>query len=71
MSFEEGAMCEPLSVAVYVMQRANLVPGQTVCIFGAGVIGLLCMLVAKAFGAERVVITGIQLVIFRKKIKNV
>eukprot|EP00475_Leptophrys_vorax_P039449 TRINITY_DN7131_c0_g1_i1.p1 TRINITY_DN7131_c0_g1~~TRINITY_DN7131_c0_g1_i1.p1 ORF type:complete len:373 (-),score=107.62 TRINITY_DN7131_c0_g1_i1:887-1939(-) len=60
VSLDEGAMCEPLSVGVYACQRARIGVGSTVAIFGAGPIGLVCFLVAKAFGAASVVITDIS-----------
>jgi len=60
MSFEQGAMCEPLSVGVYACQRGQIKPGDKVAILGAGPIGLVTMLVAKAFGATYVVMTDVQ-----------
>ncbi len=36
VSFDEGAMCEPLSVGVHAVSRANISLGQTVLITGAG-----------------------------------
>jgi len=58
MSFEEGAMVEPTAVAVHAVRRAGIV-GDTVLVLGAGTIGLLIMQVAKALGADTVVITDI------------
>ncbi|KAA1466332.1 xylitol dehydrogenase [Dentipellis sp. KUC8613] len=56
LTLEDGAMMEPLSVAVHsVSTLAQLRPNQTVAIFGCGPVGLLCMAVAKAFGASRIV----------------
>eukprot|EP01083_Nonionella_stella_P068226 181007_1 len=60
VSFEDGAMCEPLSVGVYACERAGVKPGCTVAVFGAGPIGLVCSLAAKAFGADNIVITDIE-----------
>ncbi|XP_035686386.1 sorbitol dehydrogenase-like [Branchiostoma floridae] len=60
VSFEEGAMLEPLSVAVYTCQRGEVKVGSKVLIFGAGPIGLLCLLVAKTRGASSVAITDID-----------
>ncbi|XP_078698241.1 sorbitol dehydrogenase-like [Branchiostoma floridae x Branchiostoma belcheri] len=60
VSFEEGAMLEPLSVAVYTCQRGEVRVGSKVLIFGAGPIGLLCLLVAKTRGASSVAITDID-----------
>ena len=58
MTFEEGAMIEPLSVAVHTCNRAGVDKGHHVIIFGAGPIGILCGLVAKHYGATQVMILG-------------
>jgi len=60
VSYEEGAMCEPLSVGVYSCQRTNVEPGFRIAILGAGPIGLIIMLAARAFGAEHVVMTDVD-----------
>lgn len=61
VSFEDGAMMEPLSVAVHSLSKlAHCKSGDNVVIFGAGPVGLLCMAVAKALGAARVVAVDIQ-----------
>jgi len=60
VSFDEGAMCEPLSVGVHAVSRANITLGQTVLITGAGPIGLMCLLAAKAAGAGTTIITDIK-----------
>ncbi|XP_077498259.1 sorbitol dehydrogenase-like [Amblyomma americanum] len=59
VSFDEAALLEPLSVAVHACRRARLQIGQTVLICGAGPIGLVCLLTAKAMGASRVIMTDI------------
>ena len=47
---------EPLTVAIHtVIHSGRLYAGQNVVIFGAGPIGLLCMAVARAQGAVRVI----------------
>jgi len=58
VSMEEGALLEPLSVAVYACTRAGVTIGKRVLVAGAGPIGLLAMMSAKAYGASEVVITG-------------
>lgn len=58
MSFDEGALLEPLSVGVHACQRAGVKLGSKVLVCGAGPIGLVCMLTAKASGASQVLITG-------------
>ncbi|CAM9437374.1 unnamed protein product [Ectocarpus sp. 12 AP-2014] len=62
MSLEEGAMCEPVSVGVHACRRAGIAasPGQKVAVLGAGPIGLLSMMVARAFGAAVVVVTDVS-----------
>ncbi|KAJ9605395.1 hypothetical protein H2200_010052 [Cladophialophora chaetospira] len=60
VSLEEGALLEPLSVAVHIVRQSNMKHGDTVIVFGAGPIGLLCCAVVKAFGASRVVAVDIQ-----------
>jgi D-xylulose reductase len=55
MSAEEGALVEPVSVAVNICRVADLRGGQTVIVFGCGPIGVLCQAVAKAHGASRVI----------------
>lgn len=55
VSLREGALVEPLSVAVHCCRLAGDVQGKTFAIFGAGPIGLLCCAVARAFGAASVV----------------
>ncbi|KAL7274030.1 hypothetical protein RUND412_003090 [Rhizina undulata] len=60
VSLDEGALVEPLSVAVHVIRQADVKPGQSVVVFGAGPVGLLCCKVAKAFGATKVIAVDIN-----------
>jgi L-iditol 2-dehydrogenase len=60
VSYEEGAFCEPLSVGVHACRRAGVSIGQKVFITGAGPIGLVSMLAAKAMGADTVIMTDIS-----------
>jgi D-xylulose reductase len=51
---------EPLSVAIHAVANiAQLRANQSVVVFGAGPVGLLCMAVARALGASRVVAVDI------------
>lgn len=59
VSLQEGALIEPLSVAVHTCKRAGVSAGCTVLICGAGPIGLLNLLVCKAIGASKIFITDI------------
>lgn len=60
MSYEDGALLEPLSVALAGMQRANITLGDSVLVCGAGPIGLVTLACVKAAGAEPIIITDID-----------
>jgi L-iditol 2-dehydrogenase len=60
MSFEEGSLLEPLSVALAGTMRAGIRLGDPVMICGAGPIGLVTLLCCRAAGAEPIVITDID-----------
>ncbi|KAI0294433.1 GroES-like protein [Russula brevipes] len=60
VSFEEGALAEPLSVLVHASRRAALSRGQTVLVYGVGTIGLLACALAKSLGCSRVVAVDIN-----------
>ncbi len=57
LSNEDGAMLEPLGVAIHAVRLANIEPGMTVGVFGCGPIGLLIAQVARISGAARVMAT--------------
>jgi len=50
-----GAMIEPLAVALHAVRRAGALAGRSVLVAGAGTIGLLAAMTARALGAARVV----------------
>lgn len=58
-SFEQGALVEPVSVAVHSTSRAGDIEGRNVAVLGAGPIGNLVGQVAQANGAE-VLITDLS-----------
>lgn len=60
MSFEDGAMLEPLSVALAGMERSGVALGDSVLVCGAGPIGLITLLCCAAAGAEPLVVTDID-----------
>ncbi|WP_322183219.1 zinc-dependent alcohol dehydrogenase [Neglectibacter caecimuris] len=66
MSLEEGAMIEPLAVAVHAVRRMGDMTGKDVCVLGAGPIGILVAQAAKGMGAARVMITDISEVRLQK-----
>ncbi|PSN35372.1 Sorbitol dehydrogenase [Blattella germanica] len=59
VSLEEGALLEPLSVGVHACRRGGVGLGSKILITGAGTIGLVTLITAKAMGAAKVLITDI------------
>jgi len=59
VTMEEGALLEPLSVGVHACRRAEVGLGSIVLILGAGPIGLVTLLTAKAMGATQIIITDL------------
>jgi L-iditol 2-dehydrogenase len=57
MTPTEGALLEPLGIAIHSVDLAHLHPGQTVAVLGAGPIGLLIAAVARAAGASAIYMT--------------
>jgi threonine dehydrogenase-like Zn-dependent dehydrogenase len=60
LSFEEGALIEPLSCVLHGMDLLRMLPGDEVLIFGAGPMGLLLCQAAKLSGAARVSLTDLS-----------
>lgn len=57
MSMSAAALVEPLSTATHAMRIAGSVAGASVAVLGAGSIGVLTMLVARAAGAAAIAVT--------------
>ena len=51
ITFEEGALVEPLAVAVHAVKKAGIHLGDRVAVFGAGAIGLMILVLARLQGA--------------------
>ncbi len=58
--FRNGAMIEPLAVAVHAIRRAGSIEGKDISVIGAGPIGNLVAQAAKAMGARKVIISDIS-----------
>jgi 2-desacetyl-2-hydroxyethyl bacteriochlorophyllide A dehydrogenase len=56
----EGALAEPVAVALHCVMRSGLKPGERVLILGAGPIGLLVAFWARRYGARDVVVADIN-----------
>jgi len=59
VSFEEGALIEPLAVGCHAIRQANLRPGERVAVLGAGPIGLVTAAAANATGASEILVVDI------------
>ncbi len=59
ISDRQGALIEPLAVALHAVRTSGLTLGQSVLVMGAGAIGLLVMQLARKMGAGKVLITEV------------
>lgn len=57
VSDDAGALCEPLSVGIWACRKAQVGVGSRVAVAGAGPIGAVATLVARAAGAAEVVVS--------------
>lgn len=55
MSFDIGALVEPVAVAIHAVNRSGAQAGEKIAVFGAGPIGLGAILVLKARGIDDIV----------------
>lgn len=56
LTYETGALMEPLSVATHAVRRADIRLGETVLIIGAGAIGMMVAAMCRRSGATRIII---------------
>jgi L-iditol 2-dehydrogenase len=57
LSFADGAMLEPLGIAIHTVDLGKLKAGMTVGVFGCGPIGLLIIQMAKLSGTANIIAT--------------
>ncbi|MGA3216140.1 MAG: NAD(P)-dependent alcohol dehydrogenase [Acidimicrobiales bacterium] len=57
VSYDAGALCEPLSVGLWASRQAGITVGARVSVAGAGPIGAAVTLVALAAGATEVIVS--------------
>ena len=57
ISDADGAMLEPLGIAIHAVDLGKLKPGMSVGVFGCGPIGLLILQMAKLSGAAQIIAT--------------
>ncbi|MBN2113750.1 MAG: zinc-binding dehydrogenase [Acidimicrobiia bacterium] len=58
LSYYDGALLDPASIALHTANRGGVRPGDTVVVMGPGPLGLLAADAARARGAGRVIVVG-------------
>jgi 2-desacetyl-2-hydroxyethyl bacteriochlorophyllide A dehydrogenase len=56
LSYNSGALIEPMSVAIHAVRRAGVTLGEKVLVIGAGAIGILVAAICRQSGATEVMI---------------
>ncbi|GFS13835.1 sorbitol dehydrogenase-like [Elysia marginata] len=59
MSFDEGALVQPMALAYYACERSGMRAGLDVLVTGSGCLGMTVILAAKAFGAHKICSTDV------------
>jgi L-iditol 2-dehydrogenase len=63
MSYEDGTLIEPTACVVKSLKRASIKKGDTILIIGLGIMGQMHALLAREFGAEKII--GADMIPFR------
>ncbi|KAG5469321.1 hypothetical protein LSCM1_02536 [Leishmania martiniquensis] len=58
VSYEEGALCEPIAVGMHSATKAGIKPGDVGLVIGCGTIGIVTALSALAGGCSEVIVCG-------------
>ncbi len=58
LDFDEATLIEPLSCVINGIENLNIKKGSSVVVFGAGLIGCLCVEYAKSLGASNVILVN-------------
>ncbi|RNF09756.1 d-xylulose reductase [Trypanosoma conorhini] len=59
VSYEEGALCEPIAVGMHSATKAGVKPGDVALVIGSGTIGIVTALAALAAGCSDVIICDV------------
>ncbi len=65
LSYEDGTLIEPTACVVKSLRRAQIRSGDVILVIGLGVMGLLHLILARKYGASRII--GADMVPFRLK----
>jgi len=63
LSYEDGTLIEPTACVVKALKRAGIRRGDTVLVIGLGIMGQINILLARKYGAEKII--GADMVQFR------
>ncbi|MDI6802058.1 MAG: alcohol dehydrogenase catalytic domain-containing protein [Thermodesulfovibrionales bacterium] len=63
VSYEDGTFIEPTACVVKSLKRANIKAGDTILVIGLGVMGQMHVLLARGFGAKKII--GADMIPFR------
>jgi L-idonate 5-dehydrogenase len=69
VSDAEGALAEPLSVALHAVRRAGALVGKNVLVTGSGPIGALLVVAARRAGATHITVTDVAAAPLRSALK--
>ncbi|KAL0514291.1 LOW QUALITY PROTEIN: putative Alcohol dehydrogenase GroES-like domain/Zinc-binding dehydrogenase [Leishmania shawi] len=58
VSYEEGALCEPIAVGMHSVTKAGVKPGDVGLVIGCGTIGIMTALSALTGGCSEVIVCG-------------
>ncbi|MGM0432309.1 MAG: zinc-dependent alcohol dehydrogenase, partial [Spirochaetota bacterium] len=58
MDYNVAACMDPLSIALHVVMRTKIQPGDSVLINGSGMQGLMSILCAQSMGADQIIVSG-------------
>jgi L-iditol 2-dehydrogenase len=60
VTYEEGSFVEPLACVLRGQRVAGVRPGKTLAVLGAGISGIMHIMLAKAMGVSRIVATDVN-----------
>lgn len=60
IDFQEASAIEPLGVILRAFERCEMKPGDDIAIIGPGPIGLFGVMLAKASGAAKIIVSGLK-----------
>ena len=60
ISYQEGAMVEPVAIGMWAAKKARIAPGDTALVIGGGTIGVVTALAAESSGCSKVYIADIK-----------